>query len=38
MDPSRSWSALPCPEDQAMIAFFQASINVVLGDDHKFRF
>jgi hypothetical protein len=38
MDPSRSWSTLPCPEDQAIIAFFQASTNVVLGDDHKFRF
>jgi hypothetical protein len=38
MDPSRSWSTLPCPEDQAIITFFQASTNVVLGDDHKFRF
>jgi hypothetical protein len=35
--PGTSWTVIACPEEQSMVAFFDTSMRVMLGNSHQLR-
>jgi hypothetical protein len=35
--PGTSWLVMACPEEQSMVAFFDTSMQVMLGNSHRLR-